>query len=157
MIQGFNNQRQLRRSRMFSGLMKFADDWCSLLVAQVLAFSRGRVLPSAAVHQRDEEHEDHRVLISRVEEDDQVYEQLRCRLCFALVTKTTRGAAQTTTYASPVRNQSTAMAGSTTTRKITIEGDFTVITTEVTSPRGTKRVSTTRQPTKSDPAPPPPK
>ncbi|KAI9918944.1 hypothetical protein PsorP6_011656 [Peronosclerospora sorghi] len=26
MIQGFNNQRQLRRSRMFSGLMKFADD-----------------------------------------------------------------------------------------------------------------------------------
>ncbi|KAF1784973.1 hypothetical protein GQ600_3506 [Phytophthora cactorum] len=66
-----------------------------------------------------------------------------------LVTKTTRGAAQTTTYASPVRNQSTAMAGSTTTRKITIEGDFTVITTEVTSPRGTKRVSTTRQPTKS--------
>lgn len=26
MIQGFNNQRQLRRSRMFSGMMKFSDD-----------------------------------------------------------------------------------------------------------------------------------
>ncbi|RLN78964.1 hypothetical protein BBJ28_00011787, partial [Nothophytophthora sp. Chile5] len=26
MIQGFNNQRQLRRNRMFAGLMKFADD-----------------------------------------------------------------------------------------------------------------------------------
>ncbi|KAG6622551.1 Pleiotropic drug resistance protein 2 [Phytophthora cinnamomi] len=73
--------------------------------------------------------------------------------------KVTRSATSTTTsysspvttktisYSSPSRTQSSTTAGSTTTRKITVEGDFTVITTEVTSPRGTKRVSTTRQPT----------
>ncbi|KAF1782192.1 hypothetical protein GQ600_5656 [Phytophthora cactorum] len=181
MIQGFNNQRQLRRSRMFSGLMKFADDMVLITVED--EYSRRQ--PGTQRLDSETEHvvlastasaEGTRVLIrspfgspisspagfmspqstnatrsmkitaySSPESKKTIKSMSSSGAGFAspLVTKTTRGAAQTTTYASPVR------ISSTTTRKITIEGDFTVITTEVTSPRGTKRVSTTRQPTKS--------
>ncbi|KAG2799053.1 hypothetical protein PC112_g21085, partial [Phytophthora cactorum] len=195
MIQGFNNQRQLRRSRMFSGLMKFADDMVLItggpgagvqsrtstpVGSPVRSGSTARLSTSYSPLRRQLKARGSLIrspfgspisspagfmspqstnatrsmkitAYSSPESKKTTKSMSSSGAGFAspLVTKTTRGAAQTTTYASPVRTQSTAMAGSTTTRKITIEGDFTVITTEVTSPRGTKRVSTTRQPTKS--------
>ncbi|KAG3096871.1 hypothetical protein PI125_g15843, partial [Phytophthora idaei] len=195
MIQGFNNQRQLRRSRMFSGLMKFADDMVLItggpgagvqsrtstpVGSPVRSGSTARLSTSYSPLRRQLKARGSLIrspfgspisspagfmspqstnatrsmkitAYSSPESKKTTKSMSSSGAGFAspLVTKTTRGAAQTTTYASPVRTQSTAMAGSTTTRKITIEGDFTVITTEVTSPHGTKRVSTTRQPTKS--------
>eukprot|EP00644_Phytophthora_capsici_P012722 jgi/Phyca11/506983/fgenesh2_kg.PHYCAscaffold_23_\ len=206
MIQGFNNQRQLRRTRMFSGLMKFADDMVLVTGGPGAGIPSRTSTPIGSPARSDSS--------ARLRT---TYSPLRRQLKHRLVqgsptrspfgsptssaagftspqttkaprslkitaysspesSKTTRslsGASagfsspamtkvamsysspmttKTTTYSSPSRTQVTTSPGSTTTRKITIEGDFTVTTTEVTSPRGTKRVSTTRQPTKSGPS-----
>ncbi|ETM00894.1 hypothetical protein L917_02433, partial [Phytophthora nicotianae] len=196
MIQGFNNQRQLRRSRMFSGLMKYSDDMVLItggpgagapsrtstpVGSPVRSGSTARLSTSYSPLRRQLKARGSLVrspfgspisspagfaspqstnatrsmritAYSSPEQTTRSMSSSSAGFASPLATKTTRGATQTTTYASPMRTQSTATAASTTTRKITVEGDFTVITTEVTSPRGTKRVSTTRQPTKSGPS-----
>ncbi|GMF34132.1 unnamed protein product [Phytophthora lilii] len=209
MIQGFNNQRQLRRSRMFSGMMKFADDMALItgapgaggpsrtstpVASPARSSSTARLSTSYSPLRRQLKHrfaqgsparspfgspmsaaasfvspqttsatKGLKITAYASPEPKQATKSVtRASAGFESpsLSKVTRGATttsysspvttKTTTYSSPA--QSTATAGSTTTRKITIEGDFTVITTEVTSPRGTKRVSTTRQPTKSSPS-----
>ncbi|EGZ04407.1 hypothetical protein PHYSODRAFT_536511, partial [Phytophthora sojae] len=211
MIQGFNNQRQLRRSRMFSGMMKFSDDMVLMTGAPgaggpsrtstpvgspARSGSTARLSTAYSPLRRQLKHRfpqgspirspfaspisgspaagfvspqptkatrGLKITAYASPESSKVTKSVSSASAgFASpsVAKVTRGATSTTTsYSSPVttktttsyssspmRTQSTtAIAGSTTTRKIAIEGDFTVITTEITSPRGTKRVSTTRQ------------
>ncbi|KAI9981983.1 hypothetical protein PInf_009767 [Phytophthora infestans] len=192
MIQGFNNQRQLRRSRMFSGLMKYSDDMVLItggpgagipsrtstpVGSPVRSGSTARLSTSysplrrqlnareplgrspygsptsspagfASPHSTSATRSMRITAYSPPKSKQTTKSMGISGVGFAspLPTKTARGATQTATYSTPVRSQSTTTAGSTTTRKITVEGDFTVITTELTSPHGTKRVSTTRQP-----------
>ncbi|KAE9013810.1 hypothetical protein PF011_g8326, partial [Phytophthora fragariae] len=207
MIQGFNNQRQLRRSRMFSGMMKFADDMVLMTGAPgaggpsrtstpvgspARSGSTARLSTSYSPLRRHLKHrfaqgspvrspfrspmssaagfvspqatnatKGLKITAYSSPESSKVTKSVSSKSAgFASppVAKVARGTTSTTTsysspvtsktisYLSPARTQSTTTAGSTTSRKITIEGDFTVTTTTVTSPRGTKRVFTTREP-----------
>ncbi|GMF60958.1 unnamed protein product [Phytophthora fragariaefolia] len=200
MIQGFNNQRQLRRSRMFSGMMKFADDVVLLtgapgaggpsrtstpVASPARSGSTARLSTSYSPLRRQLKHRfaqgspvrspfgspmtsaagfvspqssntTRGLKITAYSSPESSKVTKSGGFASPPVTKVTRGATSSTTsysspvtteisYSSPTRVQSTTTAGSTTTRKITVEGDFTVVTTEVTSPRGTKSVSTTRE------------
>ncbi|KAL4124125.1 hypothetical protein PRIC2_009965 [Phytophthora ramorum] len=196
MIQGFNNQRQLRRSRLFSGMMKFADDMVLItggpgagmssrtstpVASPARSGSTARLSTSYSPLRRQLKHrfaqgsparspigspmssvagfvspqttsatKNMKITAYSSPESSKTTKSASGGFTSPPVAKVTReGTTTTTSYSSPVTTKTTA--GPTTSRKITIEGDFTVITTEVTSPRGTKRVSTARHPTKSGP------
>ncbi|RLN55443.1 hypothetical protein BBP00_00008477, partial [Phytophthora kernoviae] len=198
MVQGFNNQRQLRRSRMFSGLMKFADDMVLVTGA-----------PGAGGPSRSSTPVGSPMRSSSTARLSTSYSPLRRQLKHRFVqssptkspfrsptagfaspqsTNATRGmritaysspesmktassmstgydsptvvkGSTTTSRSSPVTTKTMSYSspviktkGSTTARHISVEGDYTVITEEVTSPRGTKRVTTTRHATKESPS-----
>ncbi|RMX65365.1 hypothetical protein DD238_002665 [Peronospora effusa] len=176
MIQGFNNQRQLRRSRMFSGMMKFADDMVLVTGAPGAGRpSRTNTPISSPARSSDTARlsmaysPPRRRLTHRFAQGSPAKSPLRMSMRSAAQFESLQSSNATkdlkiTAYSSPEMGKVTkplssadatsysslpVPTGSTTTRKIAIEDDLTVITTEIISPRGTKRMSTTRQPTKN--------
>ncbi|KAG7379027.1 hypothetical protein PHYBOEH_012073 [Phytophthora boehmeriae] len=199
MIQGFNNQRQLRRSRMFSGLMKFADDMVMITGAPgaggpsrsntpvsspMRSGSTARLSTSYSPLRRQLKHrfaqgsptkspfrsttagfaspqsanatKSLRITAYSSPESKKPANSMIAGYSLPAVG---RGSTMTSSFSSPLTTKSTSYSspiteikGSTTSRRISVEGGNTVITEEVTSPRGTKRVMTTRHATKDSPS-----
>ncbi|CAH0480141.1 unnamed protein product [Peronospora belbahrii] len=162
MIQGFNNQRQLRRSRMFAGMMKFADDMVLVTGAPGAGgLSRTSTPASSPARSSDTAKlsvaysPSRRRLTHRFAQGSPAKSPLRSQTRPAPKSSDATKGMKITACSSPdsgktaklLASSSSATGGSIRTRKIVTEGDDTMITTEITSPHGTKRLSTIREPT----------